>query len=273
MATFIGKRILRFETVTSTNDVAKEMAKSGEPEGTVIVADRQTAGKGRLGRNWVSRAGEGLWASIILRPAMSLERASLLTMATALAIRRVLEKDYSLKAAVKWPNDVLIKGRKVAGILAEAGYMPTEPYVILGFGVNTASKDDFPAFLSQVIGENSGKKPPVEPTSVAVEAGRVVLPGDLLEGILREFESRYFMLLTSGMEPGFLAEWREYDVVLGSDVIVNLLGDRQVRGKAIDVTGEGALLVDTLDYGRINVVAGDVWVRPTTSLACQCGDD
>ncbi|HHY39434.1 MAG TPA: hypothetical protein GX507_11020, partial [Clostridia bacterium] len=163
----------------------------------------------------------------------------------------------------------------VAGILAEAGHMPTEPagpteatqpagpYVILGFGVNTAWKDDFLAFLAQVVGENSGKKPSIEPTSVAVEAGRAVLPEDLLKGILREFESRYLMLSTSDAEPGLITEWREYDVVLGTDVVVSLPGDRQVIGKAIDVTDEGALLVDTLNYGCIKFVAGDVWVRPT----------
>lgn len=272
MTAFIGRRIVRFETVTSTSDVAREMAENGEPEGTVVVAARQTAGRGRLGRKWVSRAGEGLWASVILRPAISLERAALLTMAMALSIRRVLEQGFGLPAAVKWPNDVLIRGRKVAGILAEAGQTPPH-VVILGFGVNTASKDEFEAFLAQVIKGDPGRKPLIEPTSVAIEAGREVLPEGLLEEILREFEARYLALLAQDEEPSFLEEWRAYDTVLGSDVTVNLVGDRHVNGRAIDVTGEGALLVNTPDRGPIKVMAGDVWVRPEATKRPRGGGD
>lgn len=272
MTAFIGRRIVRFETVTSTSDVAREMAENGEPEGTVVVAARQTAGRGRLGRKWVSRAGEGLWASVILRPAISLERAALLTMAMALSIRRVLEQGFGLPAAVKWPNDVLIRGRKVAGILAEAGQTPPH-VVILGFGVNTASKDEFEAFLAQVIKGDPGRKPLMEPTSVAIEAGREVLPEGLLEEILREFEARYLALLAQDEEPSFLEEWRAYDTVLGSDVTVNLVGDRHVNGRAIDVTGEGALLVNTPDRGPIKVMAGDVWVRPEATKRPRGGGD
>lgn len=272
MTAFIGRRIVRFETVTSTSDVAREMAENGEPEGTVVVAARQTAGRGRLGRKWVSRAGEGLWASVILRPAISLERAALLTMAMALSIRRVLEQGFGLPAAVKWPNDVLIRGRKVAGILAEAGQTPPH-VVILGFGVNTASKDEFEAFLAQVIKGDPGRKPLMEPTSVAIEADREVLPEGLLEEILREFEARYLALLAQDEEPSFLEEWRAYDTVLGSDVTVNLVGDRHVNGRAIDVTGEGALLVNTPDRGPIKVMAGDVWVRPEATKRPRGGGD
>jgi Biotin-(acetyl-CoA carboxylase) ligase len=193
-------------------------------------------------------------------------------MAMALSIRRVLEQGFGLPAAVKWPNDVLIRGRKVAGILAEAGQTPPH-VVILGFGVNTASKDEFEAFLAQVIKGDPGRKPLMEPTSVAIEADREVLPEGLLKEILREFEARYLALLAQDGEPSFLEEWRAYDTVLGSDVTVNLVGDRHVNGRAIDVTGEGALLVNTPDRGPIKVMAGDVWVRPEATKRPRGGGD
>lgn len=130
MASIIGKKIIHCDTVTSTNDVAEKMAKEGEPEGTVIVAARQTAGRGRLGRRWVSREGDGLWATIILRPVIDPRRVPLLTLAMALSIRQTLEGDLGVPASVKWPNDVLIRGRKVSGILAEAVWPPIPGQVI-----------------------------------------------------------------------------------------------------------------------------------------------
>ena len=139
--------IHRFETCSSTNDVAKEMALRGAPEGTVVVADEQTAGRGTKGRSWHSPKGKGLSLSVVLRPASA--KLSLLPLAAGLAVREAVERSHGLSARLRWPNDIVWEGKKLGGILCESGFLGNRPeYAILGVGLNVDQElDDFPEDL------------------------------------------------------------------------------------------------------------------------------
>src|SRR5882724_13282357 len=116
----LGRSFLRFDTVSSTNDVARDLAASGQPEGVCVIAREQTAGRGRQGRSWSSPPGEGLYISLILRPQVTASAAAMITLAAAVAVAETLTLDFQAAADIKWPNDVLVKGRKICGILVEA---------------------------------------------------------------------------------------------------------------------------------------------------------
>src|SRR6266851_2317420 len=138
MARF-GSTILRFDSVSSTNDVARELAASGKPEGLCVIAREQTAGRGRQGRSWSSPPGEGLYLSVIFRPEISAAESAVTTLAAAVAVAETLKLDFQMPVDIKWPNDVLASGRKVCGILVESAIENGRlQYAVIGIGVNVA---------------------------------------------------------------------------------------------------------------------------------------
>src|ERR1700733_6540894 len=140
----LGSPLLEFDTLPSTNELAREMAVQGAVEGTTILAREQTAGRGRLGRTWTSAAGEGLYVSIILRPKVQPRRFSIMTLASAVAVAETLISEFAVTPDIKWPNDVLVSDRKVCGILLETATEGDKlEYAILGIGVNLG-QPDFP---------------------------------------------------------------------------------------------------------------------------------
>src|SRR5215475_1465073 len=140
----LGSTVLRFDSVSSTNDVAKDFASSGASEGLCVIAKEQIAGRGRQGRTWSSPAGEGLYMSVVLRPAIKPSDAGMITLASAIAVAETLRLDYETDAEIKWPNDVLLRGRKICGILIESAVQDDRlDYIVLGIGVNT-SQSSFP---------------------------------------------------------------------------------------------------------------------------------
>jgi BirA family transcriptional regulator, biotin operon repressor / biotin---[acetyl-CoA-carboxylase] ligase len=171
----IGRDIRVFEQTTSTNDVIEKMARDGAKEGAVVFAESQTQGRGRLGRLWLSPARKGLWFSVLLRPDLSPQAATQLTVVSAVAVRRAIEQQTGLRAEIKWPNDILIKGKKVAGILTElSAELDRIKYVLVGIGVdvNLAKEDFVPELTSQA-------------TSLQIELGRPVVRAELAAAILR----------------------------------------------------------------------------------------
>lgn len=245
---FIGKEIHHFAEVASTNDVAKKFAVSGAEEGTVIIAETQTGGRGRVGRGWFSPKG-GVWFSIILRPEVGPEDALRLTLTTAVAVARVIKKTLRLNCEIKWPNDVLIKGKKVCGILTE---MTTSgkivEFVVLGVGINAnVSVDSFPEHL-----RNSA-------TSLKEELGEEVSRERFLQALLEELE-RYYQMFTRREFDLILEEWRELAKFLGSHLEVVSCGEKLV-GLAVDVDQTGALLIKTRDGKVRRVVSGDISLR------------
>jgi BirA family biotin operon repressor/biotin-[acetyl-CoA-carboxylase] ligase len=241
----IGKEIHHFAGVTSTNDVAKKLAVEGAEEGTVVIAETQTDGRGRVGRGWFSPRG-GVWFSTILRPKVSPEDALKLTLTTAVAVARVIRKTLRLNSEIKWPNDVLIEGKKVCGILTEMSTSgKVVDFVILGVGINAnVNIDSFPAHLRNSV------------TSLKKELRQEVPRERFLQALLEEFEL-YYKMFTRNEFDLILEEWRDLAKFLGSYVEIVSCGEKLV-GLAVDVDQSGALLIKTRDGNVRRVVSGDV---------------
>jgi BirA family biotin operon repressor/biotin-[acetyl-CoA-carboxylase] ligase len=242
----IGRDIRVFEETTSTNDVIEKLARDGVKEGVVVFAESQTRGRGRLGRKWMSPAKRGLWFSVLLRPNLHPQETTRLTVASATALRRAIESQTGLKPEIKWPNDILIHGRKVAGILTElSGELDQVKYVILGIGVDVnLSQGDFPAELRKLA------------TSLKAELGKPVSRPELAVAILRELDHDYARI-ASGQFAAVADEWEEHGTTIGQEVIIRT-GDRRVRGRAESLGEDGALLLRT-EHGHLErIIGGDV---------------
>lgn len=242
----IGRDIRVFEQTTSTNDVIEKMARDGAKEGAVVFAESQTQGRGRLGRLWISPARKGLWFSVLLRPDLSPQSATQLTVAAAVAVRRAIEQQTGLRAEIKWPNDILIKGKKVAGILTElSAELDRIKYVLVGIGVdvNLRKEDFLPELASQA-------------TSLQIELGRPVVRAELAAALLRELDKEYGKLL-AGQFAEVADEWEKYCSTLGQRLVI-VLGIRSVSGRAEALGEDGALLLRT-EHGHLErIVGGDV---------------
>jgi BirA family biotin operon repressor/biotin-[acetyl-CoA-carboxylase] ligase len=245
----VGRDIRVFQETTSTSDVIEKLARDDVKEGAVVFAESQTKGRGRLGRKWLSPSGKGLWFSVLLRPELRPQETTRLTVAAATALRRAIQKETGLQPAIKWPNDILVNGRKVAGILTElSAELDRVKHVIIGIGVD--------------VNLNAGEFPPElrrQATSLKVEAGQAVSRPALATAILRELDADYARLC--GGEFGAVAdEWEAHCATLGQAVAIRI-GARQVRGRAESLGEDGALLLRT-EHGRIErITGGDVTVE------------
>ncbi len=236
--------IERLNTVTSTQDRAREMAEAGAPEGTVVVARVQERGRGRLGRRWLSPSG-GLWFSIILRPAISPARTTGLTLLAAVSVTEAVHQTTGITAGIKWPNDVLVNGKKLGGILTEMLVeMNTVRHVILGVGLNVnVDTSHFPIDLLMPV------------TSLMEETGREIDLDEMLRHCLDCLARDYGLFPDSFND--VLSRWKELSVVIGRRVTVSQPG-QVIAGIAVDVDNSGALLV-TDDDGQTHLVhAGDL---------------
>ncbi len=242
----LGNSIERLGTVTSTQDLAKKKAVEGIPEGAVIIAESQTHGRGRLGRQWVSPSG-GLWFSVILRPNIAAAQVSRITLLAAVSIARSINQVSGLDVGIKWPNDILISGSKVAGILLEASISHNRiKFLILGVGINVnVDTDKFPHDLL------------MPATSLEKECGKRIDLNILFEVLIANLKSDYRLLRTSFSS--VLDEWRKYSVTLGKRVKITQIGS-DIYGMAIDVDKSGALIIKDTE-GKIKTVrAGDLTI-------------
>jgi len=242
----IGRDIRVFEKTTSTNDVIEKLARDGVKEGVVVFAESQTKGRGRLGRNWVSPTRKGLWFSVLLRPDLRPQEATQLTVATATALWRAIHEQTGLQPEIKWPNDILINGRKVVGILTElSAELDHVKYVIIGIGVDVnQTAAEFPAELKKTA------------TSLRIELGKTVLRPELATAILKELDKDYARVCAGQFE-SVADEWEEHCTTIGRQVTVQI-GERRVRGEAESLDEDGALLVRT-EHGHLErVIGGDV---------------
>jgi BirA family biotin operon repressor/biotin-[acetyl-CoA-carboxylase] ligase len=233
-----------FETLNSTNDLAKELAAQGAPEGTMVVAETQTGGRGRLGREWDSPPGVGLYVSLVLRPMLPPMELPQITLTTAVAVVRAVRRVAGLAPGIKWPNDLLVNGKKLAGILTE---METESdrirHVVVGLGLNVNN----PAFPPELA---------VTATSLALTAGGTFSRVELLKAWLEEFEDLYDRFLNQRF-PEILEEWKAAAVTLGRTVTVRQ-GPREISGQALDVAPDGALLLRTAGGEIVRVTSGEI---------------
>ncbi len=229
------QKVRHYGEVSSTMEVAKELAKKGVEEGTIVVAESQSRGRGRLGREWSSPVG-GIYCTVVLRPKVSPAYAPRISLMASVAVARTIRDLFGLPAELKWPNDVLIGGKKVCGILAEMEAETDElRFVNLGIGMNVNCS------ISQE-----------RATSLRDELGRDVSRKMVLGAVLAEIQRQQSMLTTDDL----LAEWKKLSVTLGREVRVASLGE-EISGKAIDVDSDGALIVACPDGSVKKAFAGD----------------
>ena len=245
----VGREIRVFQETSSTNDVVEKLARDGVKEGVVVFAETQTKGRGRLGRKWESPPGKGLWFSILLRPDLHPLATTQLTVAAATALSRAIRRHTNISPEIKWPNDILIKGKKVVGVLTElSAELDHVKYVILGIGVDVnIDANEFPPELRKIA------------TSLRIESGKVVNRAELAAAILRELDFDYGRICRHKFEE-LSEEWEEQCTTIGNNITVHL-GDRFITGRAESLDAEGALLVRT-QHGRLErVIGGDVTVQ------------
>ena len=229
---FIGKNIHYEESVESTQKIAHRLSNEDEPEGTIIIAEEQRSGKGRMDRTWHSPKYTGIWMSLIIRPNIPLTKAPQLTLLTAVAIVQAMEEETGLQPEIKWPNDVLLNGKKVTGILTELQAEADRIHsIIIGIGINVnQKKEDFPSELQE------------KASSLFIEKGEVISRAGLIKSFFKHFEKLYLLYLDQGFFPIKLL-WEGYAVSIGKILKARTLTN-VIEGKALGITDEGVLKLE-----------------------------
>lgn len=242
----LGKKVVHLKTTGSTNTVARQLAERGIEEGTVVVSETMTRGKGRLGRRFITKQG-GVWMSLVLKPAIDPMHASSITLLAAVSVTKAL-RGAGLEAFIKWPNDVLVNGKKICGILTEMNAeTDAVNFIVLGIGVNV-----------------NNEVPLETATTMRAELGREVDRVRFVQSLLEILEEDYLTFKEEGFTP-ILWSWRRYSDTLGRQVEVTYQ-DEVVRGLAQDVDEDGSLLVKTQDGSIRKIVSGDCkHLRPSNA--------
>lgn len=246
-----GKTVILLESVNSTNDYGKKLAREGYGDWTVIIGKRQTRGRGRLGRSWESGSEKGIWMSVILKPSLAPEKAQVITLAASVAVCRGIWDILGIKAGIKWPNDIVYGGKKICGILTEISTGPEGiNHIITGIGINVnQSPEDF--------------KPDIRDRASSLKLikgeGEDLLKRPLLISVLKHFEK--YLEQIHNMKTGLLMDkWREYSHTLGREVSVVLQGE-SFTGIAKDITEEGRLIIrDDSGYDR-EILGGEIRLK------------
>lgn len=245
---WFGKQYVYYEVVDSTNTAAIRLAMNGAPEGTVVVSESQTAGRGRLGRSWMSLPRKGLYFSFVLRPPIEPRSASQLTLLTSLVLLDVLRELYSIPVMLKWPNDIVVGEKKLCGILAESHIEPQLlKFVVVGIGVNVFYKEE------EFVGEFR-----YPPTSLLIELKNesLIRRQDILCNFGEKFEAYYEKFLTSGWQP-WAERLKEVSILLGRSVVINT-GREKVTGIVVDFSPSGGVILETPQGEFKEIWIGDV---------------
>lgn len=244
----IGTEILVFEETASTNDVVEQLAKSGGREGLVVFAETQTRGRGRRGRAWTSPRGKGLWFSVLLRPQLPMAAASRITVAASVAVARAIRQNCGVDARIKWPNDVMVNDKKLAGILTELRAETDEILLaILGIGIDVnCTREDFPDSMRGMA------------TSMELETGKAQDRMALAAQVLTALDGCYQAALTDF--EGIADEWARLCTTLGKHIVVTM-GQRRIEGFAQALDGDGALLLRKDNGQTERILGGDLVVE------------
>lgn len=246
---FVGREIHYKEKVDSTQKIAQRLVAEGVSEGAVVVAEEQTLGRGRLDRKWYSPKYTGVWMSIILRPKIPLQKAPQLTLVTAVAVVQAIEELTGLYPQIKWPNDILINGKKMTGILTELQADSDRiNAVIIGIGINVnQKKEDFPEGIVDIA------------TSLAIETGKTISRAALMQTVFSRLEKLYLTYLDRGFYPIRLL-WESYALSIGKDIIARTVtGD--IVGKALGITDDGVLKIEKNDGEICHVYSADILIN------------
>ncbi|MDU2065688.1 MAG: biotin--[acetyl-CoA-carboxylase] ligase [Sporomusaceae bacterium] len=246
---WLGKKIFYFDEVESTNAIGRDAALKGAPEGTIVLAESQCAGKGRLARGWYSPKYQGIWLSIVLRPTTFRPYdAPKCNLMAAVALERAIFRETQIHCGIKWPNDLLYEGKKLVGILTEMNAdLDMINYIVIGMGINVNFNEaEIPDELKDIV------------TFLAKLKGSPVDRKQLLGKVLEELERAYDQINERGFAP-LLDEWRKKSITLGK--VVDVIGfNQRFSGKAVDIDSDGALLIER-ESGIERVLAGDVSIR------------
>lgn len=244
---YIGKDIYSFKEVESTNAVAKFLAGYGSPEGTIIISEIQTKGKGRRGKKWESPTG-GIWLSIILKPDIEPSKAPFITLATGVAVAKTL-RGMNIDSRIKWPNDILINNKKVCGILTEANAkFNSVDYVIVGVGIDTKLDTNI---LADDIREGS--------TSLSKETQVDIKESEIVANFLNEFEEIYNLFKTEKFDE-ILYDWRRLSQTIGSYVEIKQPLGKVLRGTAVGINNQGALILELENGDLKKIISGEVYI-------------
>lgn len=246
---YIGKKILHAEKVDSTNNRAKELASGGEPHGTLVIAEEQAGGRGRLGRVWYSPKYKGIWLSMILRPDINPMQIPKITQIAAAAVVTSL-KDFKIDATIKWPNDIILNGKKICGILTEMNAeMNKVHYVVLGMGINAnLDKDD----LEKDILDKA--------TSIKIETGTTLDRKSFVGNLINKFEYLYEEFDKTQNIKSSMKICRNNSAVIGKTIRI-IRGENETFAKALDLDENGALMVEYKNGTRENLISGEISIR------------
>lgn len=246
---FIGRNLHYLESVDSTQKIAHKLAYENAVEGTVIIAEEQTAGRGRMDRKWHSPKYSGIWMSIILRPQLPIPKAPQLTLIVAVSVVQAIEEVTGLLPEIKWPNDILIGGKKVTGILTELlAESDRINSILIGIGINVNTrKEDFPDELEGIA------------SSLAIETGSLVDREKLIRRVLEQLEKLYTLYLDKGFLPIKLM-WESYAVSIGKNITARTLTG-EIKGKAIGITEDGVLLIESVGGEVHPIYSADIHIE------------
>ncbi|QHQ59872.1 biotin--[acetyl-CoA-carboxylase] ligase [Anaerocolumna sedimenticola] len=251
----IGKKVVYFNEVDSTNVIAKQLGKTPGYHGTLVLAEQQNAGRGRLGRKWSTSKGDGIWMTLILQPQIRIEHASMLTLVTALAVNQGIRKVTGLNSFIKWPNDIVMNGKKVCGILTEMSTINEKlECIVIGIGIN-ANRDSFPDELKNTA------------TSLKLESKKEIDRVSLIASVMKYFEMYYEMFKKEENLKEHVKDYNE--MLINRNRQVKIVGnDSEYIGLALGINETGALLVQTDETIRgerktviKTVMSGEVSVR------------
>ncbi len=246
---FIGKNIHYEESVDSTQKIAHRLANEDAPEGTVIIAEEQLLGRGRMDRRWHSPKYTGIWMSVILRPNLPPPKAPQLTLITAVAVVQAIEELTDLSPQIKWPNDILINGKKVTGILTELQADADRiTSIIIGIGINVnQQKEDYPEELHTIA------------TSLSIESGKKLQRAELVKILLSKLENLYTLYLDKGFYPIKLL-WESYAISIGKVITARTITG-SIQGKALGITEDGVLMIED-EMGKVHhIYSADIELK------------
>jgi len=235
-----ARNIVYEESMPSTQKYAHHLAEDGAPEGTLVISDEQTEGRGRLGRLWYSPKGTGIWMSLILRPELALNKIPQLTLTAAVAIVKAIKKVTNIECQIKWPNDVFFNGKKLVGILTELQAEENRAKaVIIGMGMNVnLTADDVPEDIEAIA------------TSIQMISGKAYSRAELIQEIMKEMEVLYHLYITEGFSAIKLM-WESYALNMGKEILARGAGGKIIKGLAKGINDEGVLLLEDED-GQIH---------------------
>jgi BirA family biotin operon repressor/biotin-[acetyl-CoA-carboxylase] ligase len=241
-----GRNLRLFNSVTSTQDELRALAEQGAPEGTLVISEQQTSGRGRMGRSWLSPAGKGIWMSLLLRPSVPLHLTPQLTLLAAVALSRAISKLVPISIGIKWPNDLLVEGRKISGILLESAAEDERlRYVVVGMGISAnLDMEDYPEeLLTKAI-------------SLKMASGGEVDRSELIAVIMEEFERLYELYLEQGFAP-IRSLWEAHSVTLNHITLLHT-PQGQIRGIPRSLDDMGGLRVEIEDGSYRTVYSGEI---------------